>query len=306
MMKFEVTILGCGAALPTLRHHPTGQVVNIHEKHFLVDCGEGTQMQLRRYKVKMQRINHVFISHLHGDHFFGFNGLLSTMHLLGRKKPLHVYAHRGLEELFRVQQKVGEMFLNFELIFHDVACKERVLLYEDNTLEVYGFPLEHRIACTGFLFREKSRKANISRNMIAEFQLEVSEIVALKNGVDVSRRDGTTLRASELTIPAPKGRSYAFCSDTRYSESVIEEVKGVDLLYHEATFLNDMAARAAATFHTTAKQAGTVAMKAQVNQLILGHFSARYIDETPILAEAKEVFANTELAAEGKIFTPSH
>lgn len=303
-MKFEVTILGCGAALPTLRHNPTAQLVNIHDKYFLIDCGEGTQRQLRRYKVRMQRLNHVFISHLHGDHFFGFNGLVSTMHLLGRTKPLHVYAPKGLQVVFDAQQTVGEMHLNFELIFHDNHCKESRKLYDDNTLEVWGFPLDHRIDCTGFLFKEKPRKANISREAIKEHRLAVSEILALKNGNDVCRADGSVLRADELTKKAPPGRSYAFCSDTQYSERVIEAVKGVDLLYHEATFLEDMRDRARQTYHSTARDAATVAHKASVGALVLGHFSARYVDESPLLEEAKSVFERVALAEEGMVFVP--
>jgi ribonuclease Z len=287
-----------------MRHNPTAQVVNIHDKHFLVDCGEGTQMQLRRYKVKMQRLHHVFISHLHGDHFFGFNGLISTMHLLGRTKPLHVHAPEGLKLLFEAQQAIGEMHLDFQLIFHDNRCESLRLLYDDNTLEVWGFPLEHRIQCTGFLFKEKRRKANISRHAIKEHQLTVSEILALKNGNDVCRTDGTILKAEELTEMAPVGRSYAFCSDTRYSEKVIQAIEGVDLLYHEATFLEDMKLRALQTHHSTAKDAATVALKAKVGALVLGHFSARYTDESPLLIEAMEVFPKVSLAKEGMVFVP--
>lgn len=302
-MTFEITILGCGAALPTLRHHPTGQVVNLHDKLFLVDCGEGTQMQLRRYRVKMQRIHHVFISHLHGDHYYGLNGLLSTMHLLGRSKTLHIYADKGLEKLHKLQQEVGELYLNFPVIFHDNFCETPRKLYEDNTVEVWGIPLDHRIATTGFIFREKPRKANISRDAIAEHQLSVSEILALKNGHDVGRTDGTLLKARELTIPSPPGRSYAFCSDTRYSERVIDAVKDVDLLYHEATFDTSMEQRAAQTYHSTAAQAATVALRAGARKLMLGHFSARYLDESLLLKEALEVFEHTFLAEEGMRIT---
>ncbi len=287
-----------------MRHHPTAQVVNIHDKYFLVDCGEGTQMQLRRYKVKMQRIHHVFISHLHGDHFFGFNGLISTMHLLGRTKPLHVHAPAGLKLLFEAQQAVGEMRLDFELIFHSNVCQEPRQLYEDNTLEVWGFPLDHRIECTGFLFKEKRRKANISRSAIQEYGLTVSEILSLKNGKDVCRIDGTVLKAEELTQMAPPGRSYAFCSDTKYSEQVIDAIQGVDLLYHEATFLEDMRNRALQTHHSTAKDAANVALKSGAGALVLGHFSARYVDETPLLEEASAVFPATILAKEGLVLVP--
>lgn len=261
-------------------------------------------MQLRRYKVKMQRIHHVFISHLHGDHFFGFNGLISTMHLLGRTKPLHVHAPQGLKLLFEAQQAIGEMYLDFQIIFHDNRCDSSRLLYDDNTIEVWGFPLDHRIQCTGFLFKEKRRKANISREAIKEYQLTVSEILALKNGYDVCRTDATLLKATDVTQMAPEGRSYAFCSDTRYSENVIQAVKGVDLLYHEATFLEDMKLRAKKTYHSTAKDAATVALKSHAGALVLGHFSARYTDETPLLTEAADVFPRVSLAKEGMVFVP--
>jgi ribonuclease Z len=304
IVKFEVTILGCGAALPTMRHHPTGQVVNIHDKYFLVDCGEGTQMQLRKYKVKMQRINHVFISHLHGDHYFGLNGLLSTMCLLGRTKALHVYAPQSLEQLFNEQVRLTDFYLTFPLVWHATSHTEKTKVYEDNTLSVWSFPVEHRIPCTGFLFCEKQRKPAMNRAAIALHKLTFQEIIALKNGYDLCRLDHTVLRSNELTEQQPPGRSYAFCADTRYSERVIEAVKGVDLLYHEATFSHDFEKRAAQTHHSTAKQAGEVAYQAKVGRLIIGHFSARYTDDTVLLEEAKSVFQNTALADEGCTFIP--
>lgn len=226
------------------------------------------------------------------------------MHLLGRTKALHVYAHEGLKTIFELQQQVGEMYLNFPVIFHELPRNETVKIYDDTTLDVHAFPLDHRIPCCGFLFREKPRKANISREVIAEYQLQFSEIIALKNGSDVSRVDGTLLRAANLTIQAPARRSYAFCSDTRYSERVIQAVKDVDLLYHEATFAEDMAARAAQTHHSTAGQAASVAAKAGVDQLIIGHFSARYLSESVLLEEAQRYFQNVHLANEGAVFSP--
>jgi len=301
-VNFEVTILGCGAATPTLRHHPTGQVVNLHDKFFLVDCGEGIQMQLRRYKIKIQRIDHIFISHLHGDHYFGIQGLLSSMHLLGRKKPLHLFAPEGLKEIIDVQQRVGEMFLNFPLEFHPLDIKSPEVIFEDNSLEIVAFPLEHRISCSGFLFREKERKPKVSQSVIHELGLSVEEIVALKNRRNVTRGDGSILEWEKWAdMPAP-ARTYAFCSDTKYSKKVIAAVQGVDLLYHEATFLHEMKVRAQQTHHSTALEAGQVAREANVQRLIIGHFSARYHDETVLLLEAQTAFPETVLAAEGVTF----
>lgn len=302
-MNFEVTILGCGAATPTLRHHPTGQVVNLHDKYFLVDCGEGIQMQLRRYKVKMQRIDHIFISHLHGDHYFGIQGLLSSMHLLGRKKPLQLYAPEGLKEIIDVQQRVGEMFLSFPLEFHPLDVKSPTVIFEDNSLEIIAFPLEHRISCTGFIFREKERKPKVNQSVIHQLGLSIEEIVAIKNRRDVTRADGSVLEWEKWAdLPAPV-RAYAFCSDTKYSKKVIAAVRDVDLLYHEATFLHEMKLRAQQTHHSTALEAGQVAREANVKRLIIGHFSARYHDESVLLLEAQSVFPETVLAAEGLTFS---
>jgi ribonuclease Z len=301
-VNFEVTILGCGAATPTLRHHPTGQVVNLHDKYFLVDCGEGIQMQLRRYKIKMQRIDHIFISHLHGDHYFGIQGLLSSMHLLGRKKTLHLFAPEGLKEIIDVFQRVGEMFLSFPIEFHTLDVSKPEVIFEDNSLEVVAFPLEHRITCAGFIFREKERKPKVSQSVIQQLQLTVEEIVALKNRRDIPRADGSFIEWRKWAdMPAPV-RAYAFCSDTKFSNKVISAVHGVDLLYHEATFLHEMKLRAQQTHHSTALEAGRVAREAKVHRLIIGHFSARYLDESVLLLEAQAEFPQTRLAAEGVTF----
>lgn len=301
-MTFEVTILGCGAATPTLRHHPSAQFVNLHDKFFLVDCGEGTQMQLRRYKVKMQRIHHIFISHLHGDHFFGLPGLLASMNLLGRDKTLHIFGPPQLENILKALQENGEFRLGFELQFHHTQANTAECILEDASLEVFSFPLDHRIPCTGFLFREKGRARNVPKSLIQELGLMVSEIVLLKKGELVRREDGTLLDPDKLLPKAPSPRAYAYCSDTKYSSKVIEAVKDCNLLYHEATFTHELIGRAEQTFHSTAKQAAEVAHLARAQQLILGHFSARYRDESVLLNEAREVFPNTELADEGKAF----
>lgn len=298
-MKFEVTFLGVGAAAPTLRHNPTAQLVNVHDKHFLVDCGEGTQIQLRKFKLKFQRINQVFISHLHGDHFFGLLGLISSMHLYGRTKTLQIYGPAPLEEIVAVNLKHSQTFLNFPLEFIHTDPKEPQLLFEDNTLEVHSFPLKHRIACTGFIFKEKPRQPRIKKSTIGRLRLTIPEIIALKNCEDVTRENGRLLEWEKLTEPIELPRTYAFCSDTIYQESLVEIIRDCDLLYHEATFMHDMLERAKATFHTTARQAALLAKNANVESLVLGHFSARYRDLIPLLNEARSEFENTVLAEEG-------
>lgn len=250
----------------------------------------------------MQRIDHIFISHLHGDHYFGIQGLLSSMHLLGRKKPLHLFAPAGLKTIIEVQQSVGEMYLSFPLEFHALDIQSPQVIFEDNTLEIIAFPTEHRISCSGFIFREKARKPKVSQSVIHQFKLLIEEIVAIKNQNDVTRADGTILEWNKLTNQPAPPRAYAFCADTRYSQKVIEAVHGVDLLYHEATFLDEMKLRAIQTFHSTALEAGQVASFAQVGKLIIGHFSARYTDESVLLEEAQSAFSETALASEGLVF----
>ncbi|WP_306643707.1 ribonuclease Z [Sanyastnella coralliicola] len=282
-----------------MRHLPTSQLINVHDKLFLIDCGEGSQLQLRKYKFRFQRIDNIFISHLHGDHYLGLMGLLSSMHLLGRKKKLNLYAPPALQEILEVQFRASETRLSFEIEYINSIVKETTLLYEDRTVEVYAFPLKHRVKCSGFLFTEKERKAKVMRPKIQEFGLTVSEILAAKEKRDIERESGEVIKWQWVThLPEPP-RKYAFCSDTAYSEKVIEAVKGVDLLYHEATFLSNLEKRAKETFHTTAAQAGEVAKKAKVGQLMIGHFSSRYSDDDLLLEETKTVFENAIAANEG-------
>lgn len=303
-MNFEVTILGCGAATPTNRHAPTAQLVNVHDKLFLIDCGEGTQMQLRKFRFKFQRIHHIFISHLHGDHYLGLMGLISSMHLLGRTRDLHLFAPPAIKDVLEVQFKASQTRLSFTIVYHDSIVKEKKLLFEDRTVEVYGFPLKHRIACTGFIFAEKERKRKMAKETISRYQLSVEEIIALKNKNDIHRDNGEVLRSVDLTYQPLPVRKYAFCSDTAYDPAVIDAVKGCHLLYHEATFLQELASRAKETYHSTAAQAGDVAKQAKVNQLVIGHFSSRYVTEKPLLDEARAVFPNTLLALEGLVIVP--
>ncbi len=298
-MTFEVQILGCGAATPTLKHMPTSQIVNVHDKLFLLDCGEGTQVQIRKYRVKFQKIDHIFISHLHGDHFFGLIGLLSSMHLLGRTKDLKIFAPSALQKILEIQFEASETRLSFNIQFIDSKTNVRKLLYEDKTLEVYGFPLKHRIACTGYLFVEKPRKAKIRKSFIKKYNLLIEEMVQIKNRKDVLRPNGELISWQECTFPLELVKSYAYCSDTAVCESVRENAKGVSLLYHEATFHSTLKDRAKTTFHSTSEDAGKIAAEAKVGQLVIGHFSSRYMDETILLDEAKLYFEHTELAFEG-------
>jgi ribonuclease Z len=298
-MTFEVTILGCGAATPTMRHLPTSQLVNVHDKLFLIDCGEGTQLQLRKYKIKFQRIEAVLISHLHGDHYLGLMGLISSMHLLGRKSKLYICGPTALKEIILMQMKLSEMYLSFDLEFISTQTHEGGNIMADNTLTIRPITLKHRIPCYGFVFTELEKKPKVSRNSIERWKLSIAEIVQLKNRIDIVRNDGSTLFWKDITEAPTKPRSFAFCSDTAFSETVIEEVKNVDLLYHEATFKKDLEKRAKETFHSTAEQAGLVAKQANVGQLMIGHFSSRYTDDNELLLEAQSVFPNTVLANEG-------
>lgn len=298
-MNFEVTILGCGAATPTSRHLPSSQIVNVHDKLFLVDCGEGTQMQIRRMKIRLQRIGHIFISHLHGDHYLGLIGLISSLHLLGRKTPLHVYGPAPLKELLDLSWKVSDTWLMFPLHFHETSMDGKQLLFEDRTMEVHSFPLKHRIDCCGFQFVEKPRALKLRRDVIAKHQLIPSEILALKKGEVVIREDGTVMHPDQLCIRPEAPRSYSYCSDTAYHTDVVQHVKGSTLLYHESTFLQSEETRAKETFHSTAIQAAQAAKEAGVQQLLLGHFSSRYMDDETFLVEAQPIFRNTMLAYEG-------
>ncbi len=300
-MKFELTILGCGSALPTLRRSPTAQFLNIREHYFLIDCGEGTQLQLRKYKVKFQKINHIFISHLHGDHYLGLVGLLSSMHLLGRTAPLHIYAPKGLQEIIEVQLKYSETELRYAIVYMELEQGE-MLIFEDEQLTVTTIPLQHRIACNGFLFKEKPKLRKMRKEKIVQYDLPHYAIPAIKEGEDYTDANGRVIANEELTLPPDKSYAYAYCSDTAYSPAIVPQVQGVDLLYHEATFLSELADRARSTMHSTAAEAATIALKAGAKQLLVGHYSARYHSLEGFLAEARDVFENTHLAEEGKVF----
>ena len=298
MEKFEVNILGCGSALPTTRHFASSQVLNIREKLYMIDCGEGTQLQLRRSKLKFSRLNHIFISHLHGDHCFGLMGLLSTFDLLGRTAAMHIYAHPDFEPILNMQLDYFCKKMDYEVVFHPINPSKIEIIYEDRSVSVTTIPLRHRIPTCGFLFSEKKTPDHIKRDMIDYYGIPTCDINRIKNGEDYVLADGTVIPNNRLTAPSSSPRKYAYCSDTLYHREIIEQVKGVDLLYHEATFADSDRPKAEMTFHTTALQAATIAKDAGVKQLVIGHFSARYEEEDLLLKEAQSVFPNTVLAIE--------
>lgn len=298
MEKFEINILGCGSALPTTRHFSSSQVVNIREKLFMIDCGEGTQLQLRRSKLKFTRLNHIFISHLHGDHCFGLMGLISTFGLLGRTAKLHIYASSELEKLLQPQLDFFCKGMTYEVEFHTIHPQKVETIYEDRSVSVTTLPLRHRIPTCGFLFQEKKTPNHIIRDMVDFYQIPVFELNRIKNGEDYILPDGTVVPNERLTTPSAAPRSYAYCSDTACQKSILPHIQGVDLLFHEATFAQCDEVRAKETFHSTAQQAAEIARDAQAKQLVIGHFSARYEDESILLKEAQSVFPETLLAKE--------
>lgn len=300
---FNIYILGCGSALPTLRHNASSQVVEMRGKMFMIDCGEGTQTQLRRSKIHFSRVQRVFISHLHGDHCLGLTGMISTFGLLGRTAPLHVYAHGALEAMLRAQMDMFCNGLEYEVLFHAVDTNACQVIYEDHGLAVETIPLSHRVPCCGYLFREKMGKRHIRRDMIDFYQIPVSQMDNIRSGMDWTTEEGTVVPNERLTTPPDPPRSYAYCSDTKYMPKLHERLKAVNLLYHEATYGQECADRARLYNHSTAAQAATVAKEAQVGKLLLGHFSARYEDEHVLLQEARNIFEATELADEGKVFS---
>lgn len=298
MEKFEVHILGCGSALPTTRHLATSQVINIREKLFMIDCGEGAQVQLRKSRLKFSRLNHIFISHLHGDHCFGLMGLISTFGMLERTANLHIHCHADLQRILEPQIEFFCKGMPYNVVFELFNPGEQAVIYDDRSVSVETIPLRHRVPCCGFLFREKPTPNHIRRDMIDFYQIPTYLINRIKNGEDYVLEDGTVIPNERLTIPSDSPRSYAYCSDTCYLPRICEQIKGCDLLFHEATFAAADAKRAKETFHTTAPQAAEIAKAAQVKKLVIGHYSARYEDESILLKEASEVFPQTILAQE--------
>lgn len=299
-MSFSIKILGSNSAAPAHNRHQSAQLITIDGHLYLVDCGEGTQTQLARYKVKASRINQIFISHLHGDHFLGLVGLISTMNLFGRTEALHVYSPPGLSEIITLHFRYSESILNFHLELHELRSEQSEVIFEDKRIIVTAIPMLHRVPCYGFLFKEKPGKRRIDRSTFGS-EPSPLQIGSLLRGEDVLNEDGSILyRSEDHTLPPKSARMYAYCTDTLYNEALVDQIKGVNLLYHEATFLTEHLHRAQQTFHSTAKQAAEIAVKAQVNRLVLGHYSTRYKEIEPILEEAKSIFPNSILAIEGE------
>lgn len=298
MEKFDIHILGCGSALPTTRHQASSQVLNIREKLFMIDCGEGTQVQLRHSRLRFNRLNHIFISHLHGDHCFGLLGLISTFGLLERTADLHIYCHADLEKLLVPHIDFFCKGMSYRVIFHPFSTDRAAVIYNDRSVSVETIPLRHRLPTCGFLFREKPTPRHILREMTDFYQIPVCMMNRLKNGEDYILPTGERIPNERLTSPPAPIRSYAYCSDTCYLPRITEQIKGVDLLYHEATFAESEAPRAKQTLHSTARQAAQIASQAQARRLMIGHFSARYDNEELLLTEAQEIFPHTILAHE--------
>lgn len=303
-MSLRLTILGCHSATPRTSAHPTSQYLEINNRSFLIDCGEGTQVQLRKYKVKFSKINHVFISHLHGDHFFGLIGLISTFGLLNRQNDLHIFGPKGIKEVILLQLKVSKSYLTYHIHFHELSSKESELIFEDDKVEVHTIPLQHRVYTNGYLFKEKVGERKLNINAIKEQEeIAICDYQNLKNGKDFVLKNGTIIKNKDLTFPPAKAISYAFCSDTMYKPDICKIIEDVDLLYHEATFLKDREALTEPTMHSTAEQAGKIAKQANAKKLILGHYSSRYNDLNLFKEEAETVFNNVSVAEEGKVFT---
>jgi ribonuclease Z len=297
-----VTILGSSSALPTSERFPTAHLLKANERFFLIDCGEGTQMQLRKYRIRLGKINHIFISHLHGDHTFGLFGLLSTMNLLGRKEPLHIYGPGLLEEMLLDHLKFFQSDFDYDLAFHRIQSRRSALVYEDKNIEVRSLPLIHRIPTCGFLFREKEKERNMIKEKIIEYKIPVREIVKIKKGSDFILPDGSVISNADLTMNPPVPRSYAYCSDTRPNQAILPLIKNVDLLYHESTFLHADEKLAHETYHTTSRQAAEFARQANAGKLLLGHFSSRYKDTSEFESEARETFENAIAVNDGDVF----
>jgi ribonuclease Z len=298
-MSFKLTILGSSSAIPTIDRNPTAQLLNVNERFFLIDCGEGTQVQLRKYQLSFQRISHIFISHLHGDHYFGLIGLISSMHLLGRKKDLHIHAHKELKEIIDLQLRSSDTELNFPLFFHPIPEDLEGVIFEDDNIKVSNLLLDHSIKCSGFVFEEIRSKRKIIKSEVEKLNVPYEKMKSLKNGVDWINKKGEIIPNEQLTIENSKPHTYAFCSDTRYNEQLISKIEGVDLLYHETTFKKDLEERAFQTGHSTTLQAASIARKSNVKSLLIGHYSQRYRDFQELADESKEIFENVIVSYSG-------
>lgn len=298
----KLSILGCYSATPRIIAHTTSQVLETRGHLFLIDCGEGTQVELRRHKIKFNQIKHIFISHLHGDHYFGLVGLISTFRLLTRETDLHIYGPKGLKEVITLQMKLANSWTNFKLIFHELSSKSSELIYEDEKVSVHTIPLDHRVYTNGFLFKEKPFERKLDIDKAEALNIDKAYFRKLKQGDDVVNEQGRIIPNAEVTFEGHQPKSYAFCSDTAYKEDIIPIIKGVDVLYHESTFMDAHEHLCAKTKHSTAKQAATIALKANVKQLMLGHYSTRYGSLEGFKVEAETVFKTVLLAEDGKVF----
>ena len=297
----KLTILGCHSATPTASAHPTAQVFEIKGHLFLIDCGEGTQMQLRKYRVKFSRIRHIFISHLHGDHFYGLVGLISTFLLLGREAELHIYGPKGIKQAILLLLKLGKAYTNYPLYFHELEETTPQLIFEDDKVSVETIPLDHRVYTNGFLFKEKPDDRKLDIEKARKLNIDLSYYNKIKQGFDVENRDGKLIPNKEITFDPPPPKSYAYCSDTAYYPEIVPQIEGATVLYHESTFLEEHYHLCEKTKHSTAKEAGVIARKAKVGTLILGHYSGRYGNLELFRREAQEVFDNVELAEDGRV-----
>jgi len=302
-MSLKLTILGCHSASPRENAHPTSQFLEIKNHNFLIDCGEGTQVQLRKYSIKFSKIKHIFISHLHGDHIYGLIGLVSTFRLLNRETELHIYAPKGLKEMITLQLKLSNSWTHYPLLFHELTSTKSELIFEDSKVEVHTIPLNHRIYTNGFLFKEKIGERKLNKSAIDEYpEIDICDYQNLKIGRDFTLKSGKIIKNEVLTLDPPTPKSYAFCSDTSYFPEIVPIIRNVNCLYHETTFLNDKETLAKTTKHSTASQAALIAEQANVKQLIIGHYSGRYKNIDVFKTEAQEVFKNTFLAEAGKVF----
>jgi ribonuclease Z len=298
----KLTILGCYAATPRTFTNPTSQLLEIKNRLFLIDCGEGTQVQLRKNKIKFSKINHIFISHLHGDHFYGLIGLISTFSLLNRNNDLAIYGPKGIKEIILLQLRLSNSWPNFGLHFHELTSNQSELIYEDDKVMVKTIPLKHRVYTNGFLFQEKIDERKLNVEAVREYQIEKCYFQNIKNGKDITLDDGRIISNEKLSFDALPPKSYAFCSDTIFDEIIVPLIQDVDVLYHESTFLDSEEHLSGKTMHSTAKQAALIALKANAKQLVLGHYSTRYQSIELFREEAQTVFQNVLLADDGKIF----
>ena len=299
-MSFKITILGSSGALPAFGRFPSSQLVEVQNRHFLVDCGEGTHIQMIKYKIRRGKISHIFISHLHGDHYFGLVGLLNTFGLLSHKQVLHVYGPAPLQQIIEMQMKVAETSLPYPLFFHTLTRHE--VLVDNDRIKITAFPTSHRIECYGFLFEEKEGKRKLLIDKVRKLNIPISFYSSLQAGLDYITPRGQVVKNDTVTAAPERGKKYAFCADTKYDEGLIQYIYGCDMIYHETTYLDNMRDKAYERFHCTTKQAAEIAKKSMVQKLLIGHFSSKYNLLDQFQAEAREVFPNTELALEGATY----